>query len=73
VIASDDQGAISPTASAYLTQIPIPYVTSRDAGWNSSLLRPSYRRFAPRAGFAWVLGEQAETVVTGGFGVFLNQ
>jgi len=73
VIASDDQGAISPTASAYLTQIPIPYVTSKDAGWNSSLLRPSYRRFAPRAGFAWALGEQAETVVTGGFGVFLNQ
>ncbi|HEX7793658.1 MAG TPA: TonB-dependent receptor, partial [Vicinamibacterales bacterium] len=45
VIASDEQGAISPAASASLTQIPIPYVTSRDAGWNSSLLRPSYRRF----------------------------
>ena len=73
VIASDDRGAISPTASAYLAQIPIPYVTSKDAGWNSSLLRPSYRRFAPRAGVAWALGEQADTVITGGFGVFLNQ
>jgi hypothetical protein len=73
VIASDDRGAISPASSAYLGQIPIPYVTSRDAGWNSSLLRPSYRRFAPRAGFAWAPGEQGDTVITGGFGVFLNQ
>jgi hypothetical protein len=73
VIASDDQGAISPAASAYLAQIPILYVTSKDAGWNSSLLRPSYRRFAPRVGFAWAFGEQADTVVIGGFGVFLNQ
>ena len=30
-------------------QIPIPYVTSEEAGWTRGLLRPSYLRFAPRA------------------------
>jgi Carboxypeptidase regulatory-like domain len=73
VIASDDSGKISPAASALLSQMPIPYVTSKDAGWNSALLRPSYLRFAPRLGIAWTPGEDARTVVTGGFGVFLNQ
>jgi hypothetical protein len=48
VIASDDQGAISPDAAALLPQIPISYTTSKDAGWTEGLLRPSYRRFAPR-------------------------
>ncbi len=27
-----------------------PYVSSKDAGWTRGLLRPSYRRFAPRTG-----------------------
>jgi hypothetical protein len=73
VVASDGRGSISPAAAALLPQIPIPYVTSKDAGWNASLLRPSYRRFAPRLGIAWAPGEEGRTVVTGGFGVFLNQ
>ena len=73
VIASDDNGQISPSANALLSQIPIPYVTSRDAGWTNGLLRPSYRRFAPRVGAVWRFGEEGQTVVNAGFGVFLNQ
>jgi hypothetical protein len=73
VIASDDRGQISTTAQPLLPQIPIPYVTSKEAGWTAGLLRPSYLRFAPRAGLAWVLPGQRETVITAGFGVFLNQ
>ena len=73
VIASDDQGNISPAAEALLPLIPIPWVTSADIGWDRSLLRPSYRRFAPRVGLALTLGERAQTVVRGGYGIFLNQ
>lgn len=73
VIASDDQGRISPAAQALLPQIPTPYVTSRDAGWTPALLRPSYRRFAPRVGLAWLIPNHPQTVITAGFGVFLNQ
>jgi hypothetical protein len=73
VIASDDSGRLSPSAQSLLGQIPIPYVTSADAGWTAALLRPSYRRFAPRAGMAWVIPGRTDTVVTAGFGVFLNQ
>ena len=73
VIASNGRGQISPSAQALLSQIPIPSVTSKEAGWTAALLRPSYLRFAPRVGFAWTLGKRADTVVTGGFGVFLNQ
>ena len=73
VIASDEQGQISPAAQSLLAQIPTPYVTSRDAGWTSALLRPSYRRVAPRVGLAWSIPSHPHTVVTAGFGVFLNQ
>ena len=73
VIASDDSGNISPDAQSLIGQIPIAYVTSKDADWTRGLLRPSYLRFAPRAGMAWSLGERADTVVNAGFGVFLNQ
>jgi hypothetical protein len=73
VIASDDQRNISPTAQPLLDQIPIPFVTSKDAGWTAGLLQPSYRRFAPRVGLAWSVGPDAKTVVNAGFGVFLNQ
>ena len=73
VIASDDDGNISPDAEALLPLIPIPWVTSSAIGWDNSLLRPSKKRFAPRLGFALTLGENAETVVRGGYGVFLNQ
>jgi hypothetical protein len=73
VIASDADGQISASATGLLSQIPIPYVTSQDAGWTNGLLRPSYRRFAPRVGAVWRLGEEGRTVVNAGFGVFLNQ
>jgi hypothetical protein len=73
VIASDDQGRISPSAQPLLSQIPIPYVTSKDAGWTSALLRPSYRRIAPRVGLAWSIPNHPQTVITAGYGVFLNQ
>ena len=73
VIASDEQGQISPVAQPLLAQIPTPYVTSRDAGWTSALLRPSYRRVAPRVGVAWSIPNHPKTVLTAGFGVFLNQ
>ena len=71
VIASDDSGNISPAAQPLLSQIPIPYVTSSQAGWTAALLRPSYLRFAPRVGGAWSV--TPTTVVRGGFGIFLNQ
>jgi hypothetical protein len=71
VIASDGSGNISPTAQALLSQIPIGYVTSKEAGWTAGLLRPSYLRFAPRLGIAWA--PDAKTALTAGFGVFLNQ
>ena len=73
VIASDDAGNISPTADPWLPVIPIPWVTSHEAGWTAALLRPSYRRFAPRLGAVWTLGNEGKTVVNAGFGVFLNQ
>jgi hypothetical protein len=71
VIASSDGGQISPFAQALLAQIPLPYVTSQQAGWTPALLRPSYLRFAPRLGASWT--PVALTAVRGGFGVFLNQ
>src|SRR6185295_9275242 len=46
--------------------------TSSEAGWQRGLLRPSYRRFAPRLGLVWA-GDDGRTVVNAGFGVFLNQ
>jgi hypothetical protein len=73
VIASDDNGTLSPDAAALLDQIPISYTTSAAAGWKRGLLRPSYRRFAPRLGLVWSPGDTGRTVVNAGFGVFLNQ
>ena len=73
VIASDDNGNISPDANVLLPLIPIPWVTSAEIGWDNSLLRPSKKRFAPRLGFALTLGDDAQTVVRGGYGIFLNQ
>ena len=73
VIASDDDGKLSPAAAALLSQIPIPFTTSDEAGWQRGLLRPSYRRFAPRLGIVWSPGDSGRTVINAGFGVFLNQ
>jgi len=72
VIASDDQGNISPEAQALVPRIPIPYVTSHEAGWERGLLRPNKIRLAPRTGFAWLLDDD-RAVIRGGYGIFLNQ
>jgi len=72
VIASDENGNINPDAQALLPLLPIPYVTSEQAGWERSLLSPSKLRLAPRTGFAWSLLDD-RAVIRGGYGVFLNQ
>ncbi len=72
VIASDEEGNIDPSAQALLPLIPIPYVTSKDAGWNRGLLEDSPIRLAPRLGFALRLHDD-EMIVRGGYGIFLNQ
>jgi hypothetical protein len=72
VIASDKDGRINPEAGALLPFVPIPYVTSAEAGWNRGLLDPSAVRLAPRFGFALSLND-SRSVVRGGYGVFLNQ
>jgi Carboxypeptidase regulatory-like domain len=72
VIASDENGTISSDAAGMLPLIPIPYVTSSDAGWERGLLDPSKVRLAPRAGFALTL-DDSRAVLRGGYGIFLNQ
>jgi hypothetical protein len=72
VLASNGQGQISPAASALLSAIPIPYVTSAQAGWNNSLLQGRPLRLAPRLGLAWALPDR-KTVVRSGFGIYTNQ
>ncbi len=52
--------------------MPIPYVTSKDAGWNRGLLEPSAVRLAPRLGFSLKLND-SKSVIRGGYGIFLNQ
>ena len=72
VIASDDDGSINPGAADLLPLIPIPYVSSAEAGWGRGLLDPSTVRLAPRVGFALSLRD-SRAVVRGGYGIFLNQ
>jgi hypothetical protein len=72
VIASDENGNISPDAQTLLPLIPIPWVTSEEAGWSRGLLEPSKVRLAPRFGFSLTLNDN-KTVVRGGYGIFLNQ
>ena len=57
---------------ALLPLMPIPYVTSKQAGWEPGLLSPSKVRLAPRTGFALSLVDD-RAVVRGGYGIFLNQ
>ncbi len=72
VVASDEHDTIHPSATPLLSLIPIPYVTSNQAGWGRGLLDPSAVRLAPRAGFALSLND-SRAVIRGGYGVFLNQ
>jgi hypothetical protein len=72
VIASDEADRVHPGAADLLPLIPIPYVTSNQAGWGRGLLDPGTVRLAPRAGFALTLND-SRAVVRGGYGVFLNQ
>ncbi len=72
VIASNAAGQISPSASALLANIPIPYVTSAQAGWDTSLLQARPLRLAPRIGIAWSMPDQ-KTVIRSGFGIYTNQ
>ena len=52
--------------------MPLPYVTSAQAGWDRGLLRPSKLRLAPRTGFALSF-DRERAVLRGGYGIFLNQ
>lgn len=72
VIASDNAGNINPDAKTLLPLIPLPYVTSKEAGWGRGLLDPSKVRLAPRVGFALAL-DDSRAVIRGGYGIFLNQ
>ena len=72
VIASDDAGTMHSSAAPLLPLIPIPSVTSEEAGWGRGLMDPSTVRLAPRVGFALNL-DDSRAVVRGGYGVFLNQ
>lgn len=71
VIASDEAGRIHPDAQALLPLIPVPWITSKDAGYHRSLLRPGKVRLAPRFGLAFT--PTSNTVVRAGFGLFFNQ
>ena len=52
VVASDENGNIDPSAQELMPLIPLPVVTSAEAGWGRGLLDPSAVRLAPRTGFA---------------------
>lgn len=73
VIASDDEGRIAEEAQGLLPLLPVPWVTSEAAGWDRSLTRPGYNRYAPRVGLAWRPGGTDRTVLRAGYGIFLNQ
>jgi carboxypeptidase family protein len=73
LIASGKDGKVSSAANPLLPLLPLPFVTTAEAGLDRSLLRPSYRRYAPRFGLAWTIPGIRETVVRAGYGIFLNQ
>ncbi len=57
VVASDENGNIDPSAQELMPLIPLPVVTSAEAGWGRGLLDPSAVRLAPRTGFAWTFND----------------
>ena len=71
VIASDGEGHINSAASALLPLIPVPYTTSKDAGYARTLQLPNFHRVAPRLGLAWQASDK--TVVRAGYGLYFNQ
>lgn len=71
VIASDDEGNINPLANAMLPLIPVPWVTSKAAGYHRSLQKPNFKHIAPRVGLAWNV--DSKTVIRAGWGLFFNQ
>lgn len=71
VVASDGEGQINPLAQGLLPLIPVPRVTSKDAGYDRSLQLPNHRHIAPRVGLAWSVSDR--TVVRAGWGLFFNQ
>jgi len=73
VIASDEGGKIHPDGNALLPLLPVPWVTSKDAGYDQSLQKPSYSRVAPRIGLAWLPLGSDRFVLRSGFGLFYNQ
>ncbi|MEQ1883915.1 MAG: TonB-dependent receptor [Bryobacteraceae bacterium] len=73
IIASDNQGRMSPDAQALLPSVTVPYLTSQAAGYHRSLLRPGLVRLAPRFGIAWSPRGSTKTVLRAGFGLFFNQ
>ncbi len=74
VIASNNAGQLSTSASSLVGNIPsgLAFVTSKQAGWNSSLLTARPLRLAPRIGLAWALPDH-KTVIRSGFGIYTNQ
>jgi len=71
VVASDAQARINLAANNLLPLIPVPVVTSKDAGYDRSLQLPNYHHIAPRVGLAWSISDR--TVIRAGWGLFFNQ
>ena len=71
VVTSNNQGNINPLAISLLPLIPVPVVTSKDAGYHRSLQLPNYHHIAPRVGLAWAVSDK--TVVRAGWGLYFNQ
>jgi hypothetical protein len=64
-------GATAPEVIKDYTDIGVKFISAKDAGLPSSLIRANRFDFNPRAGFAWQLGEgKRRTVMRGGYGIY---